>query len=63
MDAAPAPGPGTVAPLSGTEAALIGLAALAVVIIPFLWLCAAKLIENGRGGRPVSLDSGWSRRR
>src|SRR5260370_21231393 len=35
MDAAPAPG--TVAPLSGTEAALIGLAALAVVIIPFLW--------------------------
>jgi hypothetical protein len=32
-----APAPGTVAPLSGTEAALIGLAALAVVIIPFLW--------------------------
>ena len=29
--------PGTVAPLSGTEAALIGLAALAVVMIPFLW--------------------------
>jgi hypothetical protein len=37
MDAAPAPAPGTVAPLSGTEAALIGLAALAVVSIPFLW--------------------------
>ena len=37
MSAAPAPSPGTVAPLSGTEAALIGLAALAVVIIPFLW--------------------------
>jgi hypothetical protein len=37
MDAAPAPAPGTVAPLSGTEAALIGLASLAVVIIPFLW--------------------------
>jgi peptidase M50B-like protein len=37
MSAAPAPSPGTVAPLSGTEAALIGLAALAVVMIPFLW--------------------------
>ena len=38
-----APAPGTVAPLSGTEAALIGLAALAVVIIPFLW----PLVEHG----------------
>ena len=37
MYAAPTPAPGTVAPLSGSEAALIGLAALAVVIIPFLW--------------------------
>jgi hypothetical protein len=44
MDAMRAPWPGTVpalprilAPLSGAEAALIGLAALAVVMIPFLW--------------------------
>jgi hypothetical protein len=29
--------PGTEAPLSGSEAALVGLAALAVVFIPFLW--------------------------
>ena len=37
MDATHAAAPGTVAPLSGTEAALIGLAALAVVMIPFFW--------------------------
>jgi hypothetical protein len=37
MYAARAPAPGTLAPLSGSEAVLIGLAALAVVIIPFLW--------------------------
>jgi hypothetical protein len=30
--------PGTLAPLPGAVAALIGLAALAVVMIPFLWL-------------------------
>ena len=37
MDATQAPSPGTLAPLSGTEAVLVGLAALAVVAIPFLW--------------------------
>ena len=37
MDAAQAPTPGTLAPLSGGEAVLIGLAALAVVAIPFCW--------------------------
>src|SRR5215472_6351012 len=39
---APPPGthtvpPGTLAPLPASEAALVGLAALAVVMIPFLW--------------------------
>jgi hypothetical protein len=37
MDAAHAAAPGTLAPLSGAEAVLIGLAALAVVAIPFFW--------------------------
>lgn len=37
MDAAQAPTPAVLAPLSGTEAALIGLAALAAVAIPFSW--------------------------
>jgi hypothetical protein len=37
MYATHAPSPGTEAPLSGGQAQLVGLAALAVVIIPFLW--------------------------
>jgi Peptidase M50B-like len=37
MDLAQAPIQGTLAPLPGSEAVLIGLAALAVVIIPFSW--------------------------
>jgi hypothetical protein len=35
--------PGTQAPLPGPEAVLIGLAALAVVMIPFLWPLANQL--------------------
>ena len=37
MHATPAAQPGIQAPLPGGEAALVGLVALAVVIIPFLW--------------------------
>ena len=37
MHATPAPLTGAQAPLSGDDAALIGLAALVVVVIPFLW--------------------------
>ncbi len=33
----PAPSPGVLAPLPGGSAALIGLAALGVVMVPFLW--------------------------
>jgi hypothetical protein len=40
MHATQVPFPGTPAPLPGPEAALIGLAALGVVLIPFLWRLA-----------------------
>lgn len=43
MHATHVPPPGTLAPLPGPEAALIGLAALAVVAIPFLWQLAVHL--------------------
>jgi hypothetical protein len=43
MQATHAVWPGTQAPLPGSEAALIGLAALAVVMIPFLWPLANQL--------------------
>jgi Peptidase M50B-like len=43
MHATHGPPPGTLAPLPGPEAALIGLVALAVVAIPFLWRLAGHL--------------------
>jgi Peptidase M50B-like len=45
-----APAPGTVAPLSGTEATLIGLAALAVVSIPFFWPLVEQFYVMGHEG-------------
>jgi Peptidase M50B-like len=45
-----APAPGTMAPLSGTEAALIGLGALAVVMIPFLWPLVEQFYVMGHEG-------------
>ena len=50
MDATQAPSPGTLAPLSGTEAALIGLAALAVVMIPFCWPLVEQFNVMGHEG-------------
>jgi hypothetical protein len=43
MQATHAVWPGNQAPLPGSEAVLIGLAALAVVVIPFLWPLANQL--------------------
>lgn len=43
MQATHAAWPGTQAPLPGSEAALIGLAVLAVVMVPFLWPLANQL--------------------
>lgn len=43
VDLAQAPMRGTLAPLPGSEAALIGLAALALVIIPFCWPLVEQL--------------------
>jgi hypothetical protein len=43
MHATPVPLPGTEVPLPGAEAALIGLGALGVVMIPFLWPLAGHL--------------------
>jgi hypothetical protein len=43
MQAMHAAWPGTQAPLSGSEAAVIGLAALTVVVIPSLWPLANQL--------------------
>ena len=42
MYAAHAPAPGTEVPLSASEAVLVGLAALAIVMIPFLWPVAEQ---------------------
>jgi hypothetical protein len=50
MDLAQAPIQGTLAPLPGSEAVLIGLAALAVVIIPFSWPLIEQFYVMGHEG-------------
>jgi hypothetical protein len=56
MHASHAP-PSAVAPLPGIEAALIGLAALAIVAIPFLWPLADQLDTMAHEGAHAAMAS------